>query len=672
MSINQLSTITVDPESILLQLQLQLQSSNGVWADLLTSGVGETILEFIAAVGSYDQYAIRQAYLNLFNDTARLDSAIYANTKQAGVRLRRKMPAGVSVTLTNTTISPITIHAYQNQFGISSYSLFLRTNVTIAANSSATITLNEGVLTGSSPSYNSTVYYLGSGGDFQSLVMQEDSFTISDVDVVVNLNSSNVPVETIGMWNFKSAAACQDLTTRDGRLQILFGNSGPTGTVGLVSAYGTVPNAGDTIQLLYVVTQGDKANDISVASSNPNQLSGLPTGISCTAINSGLVGGLAEVSASIYKTVGPQLFAAHDVCIRQQDYNSNILTYLGGSSLATIAPQNGVPILGDYYNNIKVADSYIQGQADLNPNNLTFSNYALIWMVYTDNTGVVSEDMINAFPAIATDFKTWLQTRSMFSMRYNFDETLQGVLPTSSIPTQYITKPPAYPFPIIIDITANVGCFSYANLGSVQSKIEANLAAYFTARPGIINHDIYLGDIAKIIQVTDQSIDYVQLLSPNDDMIINIKTLELSATFTTNVSGLPSGSYTYLITAVYMYDGVHTYESAPVSTIPLNSSRFGNYTLTWANMAGAIGYNIYRSRSSGWYLIGSAIPLTNTVTLPAGTLTLTDNNITGVATAAGIPNTGLPTSGIIDVSGVRYPVLGNVTLNMVYTQRNYI
>lgn len=671
MSINQLSTVTVDPSYILQQLQLQLQSSGGVWTDLLTSGVGETILEFIASVGAYDQYAIRQAYLNLFNDSARLDSAIYANTKQAGVRLRRKMPAGVSITIANTTGSPITINSYSNQFGLGAYSLFLRSPVTIAANSSTVVTFNEGVIQGSSPTYNSNIYYIGSGGDFQSLIMSESQFTVSDVDTQVYLNSSKVPVETIGMWNFKSTAACQDITTRDGKLQVIFGNSGPNGNVGLVSAYGTVPNSGDTVQVLYIVTQGDKANDISVSSLSPNQFAGLPTGLSCTAINSGLVGGLAEISASVYKTIGPQLFAAQDRCVTQQDYNATTLLYTGGSSLSSISPQNGVTITGNYYNNINVIDAYVQGQVEINPNNNAFANLAKVWMLYTDNTGIVSQDMIYAFPAIAADFTTWMQKKAMFSMRYGFDETLPGVLPTKSMPSQYITKPPAYPYPIIIDISANIGCFSYANLGSVQSSIASNIAAYFKARPGIINHDIYLGDIAKIIQSTDNSIDYVQLLSPNNDLIININTLKLSATFTSNPSGLPSGSYTYLITAVYMYDGVNTYESAPISTVPLNSGIYGNYTLSWQNMAGAIGYNIYRFSNSTWLLIGSALPKTNTVTLSAGTLTLIDNNITGVTPSVGVPNIGLPTTGAIDSSGVRYPVLGNLVLNMVYTQRNY-
>lgn len=111
-----LSSVKPDFESLLLQLQLFLQSS-GTWVDLQTSSTGQTLMEMMAAVGTFNQFAIEGAQRETTLTTAARDSSIYAITRMLGVRIHRKYPSGVDVQLTrpgteiatSTTIPPYTV-----------------------------------------------------------------------------------------------------------------------------------------------------------------------------------------------------------------------------------------------------------------------------------------------------------------------------------------------------------------------------------------------------------------------------------------------------------------------------------------------------------------------------------------------------------------------------------
>src|SRR5438093_9888826 len=96
-----LSQTTPDFESLVIQLQLFL-NSRATWADLLTSSTGQTLIEMMAAVGTFNQFAIEVAAREGFLDTAVRESSVYAITRMLGVRISRKNPAGCDVTLTRT------------------------------------------------------------------------------------------------------------------------------------------------------------------------------------------------------------------------------------------------------------------------------------------------------------------------------------------------------------------------------------------------------------------------------------------------------------------------------------------------------------------------------------------------------------------------------------------
>lgn len=120
-----LSQIKPDFDSLLMQMQLFLQSTN-TWSDLQTSSTGQTLLEMIAAVGTFNQFAIESAVRETTLTTAVRDSSVYAITRMLGVRIHRKSPAGVSATvsrLDSTTLEQIPTYT---QFDVDGTSFFNR------------------------------------------------------------------------------------------------------------------------------------------------------------------------------------------------------------------------------------------------------------------------------------------------------------------------------------------------------------------------------------------------------------------------------------------------------------------------------------------------------------------------------------------------------------------
>lgn len=93
-----LSAVKPDFPSILMQLQLFLQAK-GTWDDLQTSGTGQTLMEMMAAVATFNQFAVESAARETTLTTAVRDSSVYAITRMLGVRIHRKSPANVDVRL---------------------------------------------------------------------------------------------------------------------------------------------------------------------------------------------------------------------------------------------------------------------------------------------------------------------------------------------------------------------------------------------------------------------------------------------------------------------------------------------------------------------------------------------------------------------------------------------
>ena len=131
-----LSAVKPDFPSILMQLQLFLQAK-GTWTDLQTSGTGETLIEMMASVATFNQFAIESAARESTLTTAVRDSSVYAITRMLGVRIHRKSPANVEVSLERSAVSTVealTIPTF-TQFDVNGKDFFNRHPLMFSAGS---------------------------------------------------------------------------------------------------------------------------------------------------------------------------------------------------------------------------------------------------------------------------------------------------------------------------------------------------------------------------------------------------------------------------------------------------------------------------------------------------------------------------------------------------------
>ena len=107
-----LSTLSVDYNSGKTQLQSMLGSSSAPWKAILPTETGDALISLISTVHSSAQQNILRSLQDTFPATAVSDSAIYAGATMQGVRLNRKLPANMSVAITNNNAQQITIPPY--------------------------------------------------------------------------------------------------------------------------------------------------------------------------------------------------------------------------------------------------------------------------------------------------------------------------------------------------------------------------------------------------------------------------------------------------------------------------------------------------------------------------------------------------------------------------------
>ena len=197
-----LSDTSPDFESLVLQLQLFLDSK-GTWSDVLPSSLGQTLIEMMAAVGAFNQFAIESALREAFLTTAKRQSSVYAVARMLGVRLVRKSPASVSVNLQRGDSTVQKVIPKFTQFTINNKKFFNRDNIVFPA----------GVIAvGKAHIYDSTVpdvllyegevktkSYSSDTTQFREIYLEENGFNVSDEDVQVKI--TNVIQNVNEVWS---------------------------------------------------------------------------------------------------------------------------------------------------------------------------------------------------------------------------------------------------------------------------------------------------------------------------------------------------------------------------------------------------------------------------------------------------------------------------------------
>jgi hypothetical protein len=330
MNLVTLSDITVDQTQFVQQLQDTL-SVKQAWSTGLTTQTSQTLIELISAVGTFDISRIVRAKEDAFPDTAQSDSALRAIANMQGLRLSRKLPSTVQVTLTSAvsqTFDPFT------QFTGGGYNWFNTDQLVVNAGVPLNAILREGLV--------KTVTLSGRGSDLQAWVSPEDTFKVSDQDVKVAINSATVNKSFGGLWNFKDLQAYADSTLSDGRLIIQFGSRN----------YGAVPGVNDIVTITYALTLGSTVNGASLSGAKMSVAGN--SSISITFV-SNPSGGADEKSALSYKNFASGTFGTYSSAVTKSQYHAIVNNYPGIVDAVTQAQREINPAALEWMNIIRVS-----------------------------------------------------------------------------------------------------------------------------------------------------------------------------------------------------------------------------------------------------------------------------------------------------------------------------
>ncbi len=362
-----LSQTKPDFEALVLQLQLFL-NNRATWSDLLTSSTGETLVEMMAAVGTFNQFAIDMATREGFLGSAIRASSIYAIVRMLGVRISRKTPASVDVTISRTgdltyayIISPMT------QFTIDGRPFFNRDSIAFTPGEAdaAGARLYEGQIRQQTVAADSST--------FREIYLNEPGFGVSDQDVVVTLTNPATSVSE--PWS----PIIEGIWTADATDKVYYDSTSGLGDVVLAFGdghSGFLPALGNNINIVYAVTSGSAGNvggsslDIALAT---NALIKGKT-------NSQILGGADEKTPDYYKTTAPYIYKARNRAVTPVDYKAIASSYPGVASVS------------------------IQAQKDIAPDDLRWMNLVRICILPQNSDAFTDAEW--------DDFEAWFMNKS--------------------------------------------------------------------------------------------------------------------------------------------------------------------------------------------------------------------------------------------------------------------
>lgn len=325
-----LSDLTLEVSDYVAQFETYLGNRN-VWRGTLTTMTSQTLIELVSTVGTFIQGRLTRAYEDAFSETAQSDDAIRSITQMQGLRMSRKLPAGVEAEIsspTTVTVPPMT------QFMIGGQYYFNRSQIVLQSNIPQLVTLFQGQV---------FVYAMyGAGGPRQTYLSEEDEFSVSDQDVVVRINGVAIEKSFGNLWNYKNLPAWGDLTTSDGRLLVVFGSQ----------QFGTTPLTTDRVTITYPITLGAEASNIALIRKKVTV-----TGFSTITgeATSNPTGGGNEQPINAYKNLSSGAFGTYTSAVTKSQYLSTVGVYPGIIDAVTQAQRDINPMAFEWMNVIRVS-----------------------------------------------------------------------------------------------------------------------------------------------------------------------------------------------------------------------------------------------------------------------------------------------------------------------------
>lgn len=334
----QLSTLEPDFAAIRLQLQNNL-SSREAWRGILPTQTGQTLIDFVAAVGALTQGRALRYAQDSFPETAIANRALYAISEMQGIRLTRKAGATAQVSVSYESSVPnapseVTIPAYA-QFQAAGTYWFAPDIIVVPLGGSVTSVLKQG--------YVIETAVAGTGGDFQSFISTDRDFSVDDTSTTVLVN--NVPLEKSvdGLWNYRNVSAYQERTTPEGQLRVLFGNE----------TFGYRPQTTDIVRIIYAVTSGSDGNNVVTLDAAASPVAVTYDGVSFV-FTSNPSGGSNEPPGTTLKGVSSTNFGTFGSAVTKSQYVTMARGYPGVIDVKTYAQREIDPTDRSLMNTIRI------------------------------------------------------------------------------------------------------------------------------------------------------------------------------------------------------------------------------------------------------------------------------------------------------------------------------
>lgn len=562
-----LSNVHPDFDALVAALNSKLVNRDS-WKDIYEDSTGQTLVEFMSALATYSQHSIESLFKETFLDTAARATSIYAISRMLGVRISRKLNPSLPVILTRadtlgiTTIQRWTSVSVNGQDFVTGEDVFFD-----VGDNQVSALLYQGVL------QEQEFTALGDNSYEQFKLSGAAPFSISDIHVQVLVNNQPWKIIQDGLWLYGPAdRIVNDSTFSDGSLMLIFGND----------VYGTGPNGGDTITVRYLDTVGgDPIDSIPVntviAISGHAEVTGYTSGPVIPGSNQKshefyrvmaphlFTANRRAVTVDDYTAIALTYPGVIDVKVfPQRDIDPLDLRLMNVIQMAVLIEEGGiweqeleepgVPLF-----------TFIPG-GELNPGPYEYGVVALNDIGSTEMTSVAYNltqqgSILVWWHTVPGATKYQVYGRVSGNVEYiaeviptqvNVDNGYLGytddgsIVPTGDPPTENTTQGNWYGFtkwfekykhasvrliqrpaePQAVDIHLVVYCLDSADdLERIRVQVYLKVRELFEVKQGSIGRLISLSDvicackIPRLVDTTITDVDYVQIVSPEEDMV---------------------------------------------------------------------------------------------------------------------------------------------------------
>lgn len=431
----QLSTVKPDIEDLIQQLTAALSTKDS-WKDLFEAGTGQTLIEFMAAMGTLQNFNIERGVQELFPLTANIDTSIYATASMLGVNPRRKVSAKTFADLSLASILPgaVTIPKY-SQFKIEDVLFYNPSSIVFPA-STLTVTgveLEQGEITKETFTSDGTAFQIFNFGS---------NFTSNENLMYITVSGSPYSRERRSLIKHtESDQVFLELTLPDGSVRIVFGNG----------TFGIIPINGSSIVATHAVSVGSDAN-IANSGLNVDLIDSINTIYGILSVSgsttSGIVGGAEKTSASELRYTSPRLFASAGNAINRSTWRAISIDFPGKD----------------------IVDAIAYGEFELGSVSNVFMNVVNVVLLTNDGTPLTSPEK--------DDFKDYMSDTKHISTQIEIID----------------------PVAVNVDVDIEVYYFDGQDPVSLQTEINNQIEDLFSIKLDSLNKEYYLSDIIDLVK----------------------------------------------------------------------------------------------------------------------------------------------------------------------------